>query len=115
MSRIASSILILLYFTATVSASTGGTALPWEGPLQAIADSLTGPVAYVISVVGIVVAGAMLVWGGEINEFARRLIMLVVAVDHHLCRKINRQKGKKIDKGIDRKKVRLLDLQHSKS
>jgi type IV secretion system protein VirB2 len=80
MSRVAVSILILLYFTAAVSASTGGTALPWEGPLQAIADSLTGPVAYVISVVGIVVAGAMLVWGGEINEFARRLIMLVLVI-----------------------------------
>jgi len=27
-----------------------------------------------------VVAGAMLVWGGEINEFARRIIMLVLVI-----------------------------------
>ena len=29
---------------------------------------------------GIVVAGATLVWGGEINEFVRRIIMLVLVI-----------------------------------
>jgi type IV secretion system protein VirB2 len=62
------------------SAGTGGGALPWESPLQTIADSISGPVAYAISLIGIVVAGAMLVWGGEINEFARRIIMLVLVI-----------------------------------
>jgi type IV secretion system protein VirB2 len=38
------------------------------------------PVAYAISLIGTVVTGAMLVWGGEINEFARRLIMLVLVI-----------------------------------
>ena len=61
-------------------AGTGGGALPWESPLQTIADSISGPVAYAISLIGIVVAGAMLVWGGEINEFARRIIMLVLVI-----------------------------------
>ena len=54
--------------------------LPWETPLQTIAHSITGPVAYAISLMGIVVAGAMLVWGGEINEFVRRMIMLVLVI-----------------------------------
>ena len=61
-------------------ASTAGGALPWETPLQAIRDSITGPIAYAISLIGIVVAGAMLVWGGEINEFVRRIIMLILAI-----------------------------------
>jgi type IV secretion system protein VirB2 len=61
-------------------ASTGGGSLPWETPLEAIRDSVTGPVAYAISLMGIVVAGAMLVWGGEIGDFVRRIIMLTLAI-----------------------------------
>ena len=41
---------------------------------------MTGPIAYAISLMGIVVAGAMLVWGGEIGEFVRRIIMLTLAI-----------------------------------
>ena len=51
-----------------------------ETPLQKIRDSVTGPVAYAISLLGIVVTGAILVFGGEINEFVRRIIMLVLVI-----------------------------------
>ncbi len=37
--------------------AAGGTAMPWEGPLQALADSVTGPVAKAIGVVAIAVTG----------------------------------------------------------
>jgi type IV secretion system protein VirB2 len=60
------------------SGATGG--LPWETPLNTIRDSLKGPVALAISLIGIVVTGAMLIFGGEINEFARRVIMMVLVV-----------------------------------
>ncbi|MEJ2116618.1 MAG: TrbC/VirB2 family protein [Alphaproteobacteria bacterium] len=56
------------------------TALPWETPLETLTNSIKGPVAYFISLLGIVVAGAMLIFGGEINEFVRRLIMLVLVI-----------------------------------
>ena len=36
--------------------------------------------AYAVSLMGIVVAGATLVFGGEINEFVRRVIMLILVV-----------------------------------
>jgi type IV secretion system protein VirB2 len=62
------------------AASTGGSGLEWETPLQKIRDSVTGPVAYAISLLGIVVTGAVLVFGGEISEFVRRLIMLVLVI-----------------------------------
>ena len=62
------------------AAATGGGSLPWETPLQTLRDSITGPVAYAVSLMGIVVAGAMLVWGGEINEFVRRMIMLILVI-----------------------------------
>jgi type IV secretion system protein VirB2 len=55
-------VLLVLAFLATdAGASSGGGSLPWEGPLQTITTSMTGPVAYAISLIGIVVAGAMLV------------------------------------------------------
>ena len=62
------------------AATGGGGGLPWETPLQTIRDSIAGPVAYAVSLMGIVVAGATLVWGGEINEFVRRMIMLILVI-----------------------------------
>lgn len=58
----------------------GGGNVPWEGPLQTISDSLTGPVANAIALIGIVVAGGTLVFGGQLGDFARRAIMLALAV-----------------------------------
>jgi type IV secretory pathway VirB2 component (pilin) len=80
MRTIALGCLLFACLAPEAAASTGGDSLPWETPLQTIADSISGPVAYAISLIGIVVAGAMLVWGGEINEFARRMIMLVLVI-----------------------------------
>jgi type IV secretion system protein VirB2 len=63
------------------SAQGGGTSsLPWESPLCSIANSLSGPTAYGIALIGVFVAGAMLIFGGEINEFFRRLIMLILVI-----------------------------------
>ena len=77
---ILAALLALTLDPGAALASTAGGALPWETPLQAIRDSVTGPIAYAISLMGIVVAGAMLVWGGEIGEFVRRIIMLTLAI-----------------------------------
>jgi type IV secretion system protein VirB2 len=75
--------LISLFLTTGVTqASTTGGALPWEGPLRTIAQSLTGPVAFSVAIMGIFATGATLMWGGEMNEFARRaaLMGLIIAV-----------------------------------
>ena len=73
--------LAVLAFAAAMRAGTTG-AMPWESPLSKIATSLTGPVAFSVSIIGIFATGATLMWGGEMNEFARRaaLLGLVVAV-----------------------------------
>ena len=65
-------------FASTSDTSTGN--LPWEAPLASIRNSFSGPVAFAVALIGIVVCGAMLVWGGDINEFARRAIMLVLVL-----------------------------------
>lgn len=72
--------MALLLVAEPSLASEAGTGLEWEGPLQAIMRSMTGPVAFMISFIAIVIAGAMLVWGGELNEFARRVVMLILVI-----------------------------------
>ncbi len=59
-------------------ASSGGGSLPWEGPLQQIQQSITGPVAGAIALAAVAIAGGMLIFGGELNDFARRLVYVVL-------------------------------------
>ncbi len=46
---------------------------PGNSPLQQIQQSITGPVAGFIALAAVAIAGAMLIFGGELNDFARRL------------------------------------------
>ena len=58
--------------------ASGGGGLPWEGPLQQIQQSITGPVAGAIALAAVAIAGGMLIFGGELNDFARRLVYVVL-------------------------------------
>ncbi|QLF71751.1 TrbC/VirB2 family protein (plasmid) [Peteryoungia desertarenae] len=68
---------VLFAFSPPVLASSGG-GLPWEGPLQQIQESITGPVAGYIALAAVAIAGGMLIFGGELNDFARRLVYVVL-------------------------------------
>lgn len=59
-----------------LAGSAGG--LPWEAPLEQIQESITGPVAGFIALAAVAVAGGMLIFGGELNDFARRLMYVVL-------------------------------------
>lgn len=59
-------------------AGGGGGGLPWEGPLEQIQQSITGPVAGAIALAAVAIAGGMLIFGGELNDFARRLVFVVL-------------------------------------
>ncbi len=76
-------LLISLLFVATQLAwagGGGGGGLPWETPLNRVAQSMTGPVALSISLIALMVAGGTLVFGGELSEFARRSCVAVLAI-----------------------------------
>jgi len=60
--------------------ASGTTGLPWEAPLQTMMLSLTGPVAFSVSLIAVAVSGCLLVFGGEMGDFARRMIMLVMVI-----------------------------------
>ncbi len=68
---------VLMIASQPALASSGG-GLPWEGPLQQIQESITGPVAGFIALAAVAVAGGMLIFGGELNDFARRLMYVVL-------------------------------------
>ena len=61
---------------ATDPAFATGSNMPWEEPLQKILDSVQGPVAKIVSVIIIIVAGLTLAFGESSGGF-RRLIQIV--------------------------------------
>lgn len=64
---------------AFASEGTGGS-LPYEDWLTNLRNSVTGPVAFSLSIIGIVVAGGVLIFGGELNGFFRTLIFIVLVM-----------------------------------
>jgi type IV secretion system protein TrbC len=68
--------VILLSIADAYATSTG---LPWESPLQKILDSLTGPVAKVLGVVAIVLAGFGIAFG-EAGSGMRRIFQIVLGL-----------------------------------
>ncbi|MFN7024520.1 MAG: TrbC/VirB2 family protein [Pseudorhizobium sp.] len=72
-------IFVLSSFLLAVPAFAGGAGgLPWEAPLEQIQQSITGPVAGSIALAAVAIAGGMLIFGGELNDFARRLMYIVL-------------------------------------
>lgn len=71
-------IMVLFMWPHAAWASESGGGLPYESYLTNIRQSATGPIAYAFAVVGIVVAGGALVMGGDLNGFARALLLLVL-------------------------------------
>ena len=71
--------LMALPESSLASVGTGGS-LPYESWLTALRSSVTGPVAFALSIIGIVVAGGVLVFGGDLNGFVRTLIFIVLVM-----------------------------------
>ncbi|MBX4862956.1 conjugal transfer protein TrbC [Rhizobium leguminosarum bv. viciae] len=70
--------LVLAFILADPAWASSGGGLPWEDPLQQIQESITGPVAGFIALAAVAIAGGMLIFGGELNDFARRLMYVVL-------------------------------------
>lgn len=76
---LAALVLLMAPEPAFASEGTGG-ALPYESWLTNLRNSVTGPVAFTLSLIGIVVAGGILIFGGELNAFFRTLIFIVLVM-----------------------------------
>lgn len=71
--------ILIAAHPAMASTGTGGS-LPYETWLTSLQNSVTGPVAFALSIIGIVVAGGVLIFGGELNAFFRSLIFIVLVM-----------------------------------
>jgi type IV secretory pathway VirB2 component (pilin) len=81
-------ILSLLALAGTAHAATGGAGLPWETPLTTLSNSVTGPLAYAVSLIGIVGAGGILIFaGGHVNEFLRAIFFCVLVISFIIAAK----------------------------
>ena len=79
-------LLTLMVLVALVAAPDalasegGGGGQPYEGWLANLRNSVTGPVAFTLAIVGIVIAGSVLIFGGDLNGFFRTLVFIVLVM-----------------------------------
>ena len=77
---LALALLWLLAGSPAWAAEGQGGQLPYEGWLNNLRNSVTGPVAFALSIIGLVIAGGVLIFGGDLNGFFRTLIFLVLVM-----------------------------------
>ena len=79
MSRIHYIFLLTFIMTGDAVAAVTGGAMPWETPLQKIEASIAGPVAKILGVIVIVIAGLGIAFG-EAGSGVRRLFQVVLGL-----------------------------------
>src|SRR3989338_9538501 len=72
-------VVAFIWCTIMPAAYATATGLPWETPLQKILDSLTGPVAKILGVIAIVIAGFGIAFG-ESGGVMRRIFQVVLGL-----------------------------------
>lgn len=72
--------LVLMLLPDMAHATPAGEALPFTSGLEKLQAAIEGPVAFGISLVGIIAAGAVLIFGGEMSGFLRTLVFLVLVI-----------------------------------
>lgn len=73
-------LLLLLLTDSAFASQTAGGGLPFDGWLTKVSNSITGPFAFTVSIIGLVGAGAALIFGGDMNGFLRSLIFIVLVL-----------------------------------
>jgi type IV secretion system protein TrbC len=76
LSFLAAAMSTFLFKSTAHAAATG---LPWEGPLQGIANSLTGPVAQIAGIVAVTIFGIGLAFS-EGGTFMRKALMICLGL-----------------------------------
>lgn len=75
--RLTAVALAMLALSGAAHAATGGGGgMPWEGPLTAVLDSVTGPVARILAILIIVATGLTLAFG-DIGQGFKKLIQIL--------------------------------------
>lgn len=78
--RLTASIVVVLIVCLAFPSVAAAQALPFQQNVTLLRDAMTGPIATIISLVGIVGCGAVLIFGGELSGFARTMVFVVLVV-----------------------------------
>jgi type IV secretory pathway VirB2 component (pilin) len=75
----AAAVTAALLDSAAAFGGTGGTDMPWNGPMQAILDNITGPTGKIIA--GLLIALGGIVWGFTRHEEGfKRVAQAIIAI-----------------------------------
>jgi len=77
---VALAVAIFLFPDIASAATDPSKTLPYEEGIGIFAKSMTGTIPFVISLVGIIACGAMLIFGGEISGFMRTMVFIILVV-----------------------------------
>lgn len=69
-------IFLLFYSLFAPSAYAAGSGMPWEGPLQSILESISGPVAQILGSITIIMSGLAMAFGDG-GGGMRKLLQIV--------------------------------------
>lgn len=74
-------IILAFVFPENAHASEGaGGGLPYEDWFDNLRASVTGPVAFTLSILGLVIAGGTLIFGGELSGFFKSLVYVTLVM-----------------------------------
>ena len=72
-------VIAITYLPEALASTAGGAKpMPYVAWLDNLRASTSGPVAYTLSLIGIIVSGGILIFGGDLNGFFRTFIFIVL-------------------------------------
>lgn len=72
--------LIPQHAHASSGIGLGGGDMPWDDPLDKLRASVTGPFAFVMSLLGIVIGASILIFGSDLNGFFRFMVLIILII-----------------------------------
>lgn len=77
---LAAAVAVVLLAPSLAHAAAAGGAMPWDTGLQTLERDLTGPVPFMIGMIGFAVGGIVLIHGNDMGRFAQTLVYLLMVV-----------------------------------
>ena len=71
---------LTFWASAALATASNEGALPWDTPIDRIGQAITGPVAFLFALGGMVVLGIRWIFGGEMGGMVRALLNTVIGI-----------------------------------
>ena len=70
--------VLVALFCSPIAALASQNDLPWNTALDKLVNAFSGRTALLVSMVGIFFAGGMLIFGGDLGNFGKMVMMIVL-------------------------------------